>query len=199
MIEIKKTAFVVILIFVLFPVVSLAANTNLQINVNSSDVEIDIESYLLTYETPILFGAGVISSDENYWISNVRIAVVDEVLVPALNLGLGFKVAYGKADVLDEEYDLAALCFHFLGKYDFRERATSTLPISAAASFSVAPGVLSFGNTERYTEFKITVNFHINKSAAVLVGYRTEQARFINSIEVDLDDDDVFFGFKLSF
>ena len=199
MIEIKKTAFVVILIFVLFPVVSQAANTNLQINVNSSDVEIDIESYLLTYETPILFGAGVISSDENYWISNVRIAVVDEVFVPPLNLGLGFKVAYGKADIFDVEYDLAALCFHFLGKYDFRKRATSTLPISAAASFSVAPGVLSFGNTERYTEFKITVNFHINKSAAVLVGYRTEQARFINSIEVDLDDDDVFFGFKLSF
>jgi hypothetical protein len=199
MINIKKVAFVVILIFVLFPVMSQAANTDLEINVNSSDVEVDIESNFLPYETPILFGVGLISSDEDYWISNVRMAVTDEVLVPELNLGLGFKVVVGKADILDVEYDLAALCFHFLGRYDFRKRVTSKLPISAAASFSVAPGVLSFSNTERYTEFKCTVSFHINKSAAVLVGYRTEQVRFKNTVEVDLDDDDVFFGFKLSF
>ncbi len=199
MINIKKTAFAVILIFVLFPVMSQAANTDLEINVNSSDVEVDIESNFLPYETPILFGAGVISSDDNYWISNVRIAVMDEVFVPALNLGLGFKVAYGKADILDVEYDLTALCFQFLGRYDFRKRVASKLPISASASFSVAPGVLSFSNSERYTEFKSTVSFHINKSAAVFVGYRREEVRFKNTIEIDLDDDDVFFGFKLSF
>jgi hypothetical protein len=199
MINIQKTAFVVILIFVLFPVVSQAANTDLEIDINSTDVEVDIESYYLRYETPILFGAGVISSDENYWVSNVRMAVIDEVFVPPLSLGLGFKASYGKADILDVEHDLAALSFQFLGRYDFRKRVTSKLPISAKASFSIAPSVLSFGDTERYTEFKISVNFHINKSAAVFVGYRIEEARLTNAIEVDLDDDDVFFGIKLSF
>ena len=199
MINIKKTAFAVILIFVLFPVMSQAANTDLEINVNSSDVEVDIESNFLPYETPILFGVGVMSSDNNYWISNVRIAVIDEVFVPALNLGLGLKIAVGKADILNVEYDLTALCFQFLGRYDFRKRVASKLPISASASFSVAPGVLSFSNSERYTEFKSTVSFHIKKSAAVFFGYRREEARFKNTIEIDLDDDGVFFGFKLSF
>jgi hypothetical protein len=199
MINIKRAAFVVILIFTLFPVVGQAANTDLEINVNSSDVEVDIESDFLPYETPILFGAGIISSDQDYWISNIRMAVIDEVFVPPLSLGLGIRVSYGKADILDVEYDLAALGLQFHGRYDFRKRVTSKLPISAKAFFSIAPGVLSFGDTERYTEFKITVNFHINKNAAVLVGYRIEEARFSNAIEVDLDDDDVFFGIKLSF
>jgi hypothetical protein len=199
MINIQKAAFAVILIFVIFPVVSQAANTDLEINVNSSDVELDIESYYLRYETPILFGAGALSSDQDYWISNVRLAVIDEVFVPPLNLGLGFRVYYGKADILGAEYDLAALGFQFLGRYDFRKRVTSQLPISVKAFFSIAPGVLSFGDTERYSEFKITVNFHINKSAAVFIGYRKEEARFSNTVEVDLDDDDVFFGIKLSF
>ena len=199
MITIKKTAIAVILIFVLLPVMGQAANTDLEINVNSSDVEVDLESNFLPYETPILFGVGVISSDEDYWISNVRMAVIDEVFVPALNLGLGFKVAVGQADILGVKYDLTALCFQLLGRYDFRKRVGSKLPISVSASFSMAPGVLSFSDSERYTEFKSSISFHINKNAAVFVGYRREDARFKNAVAIDLDDDDIFFGFKLSF
>jgi hypothetical protein len=199
MINSKKTAFLVVLTFVLLPAMSQAADIDLEINANSSDVEVDLESGFLPYETPIFFGVGAISSDQDYWISNIRVVFIDQVLVPPLNLGLGFRVAYGKADIFDTDYDLAALCFHFLGRYDFRKRVTSKLPISAGASFSIAPEVLSSGDAERYAEFRITASFHINKSAAVLVGYRREEARFEGAVEADLDDDDVFFGFKLSF
>jgi hypothetical protein len=199
MINSRKMALVVMLISISLPAMGQAADTDLEVNVNSSDVEVDLEIGFWPYETPIFFGAGVISSDENYWISNIRMVVVDEVFVPPLNLGLGFRVAYGKADIRDTEYDLAGLCFHFLGRYDFRKRVTSGLPVSAEASFSIAPEVLSIGDAESYAEFKIAVSFHINRNAAVLVGYRREEARFERTIEADLDDDDVFFGFRLSF
>ena len=100
--------------------------------------------------------------------------------------------------VHDIDYDLGALCFEFLGGYDFRKK-TSKLPISASARVSTAPKVLSFRDTERYVEFNASVSFHINNNAAFFVGYRLIDFRFEDPVDTDWDDDAAFFGFRLSF
>lgn len=193
-----KTAFAVVMVFALLPVASLAAGTDFEINVNSSDVEVDIENDFLLYRAPVRFGAGLLFSDQDYWIANIRMVVIDQVLAPPLSLGLGFRAAFGQEDRGATEHDLAALCFHFLGRYDFRKLGSSRLPISVGASYSIAPEVLSGGDAERYSEFKASLSFHINRSAAAIVGYRSEEIRF-SEARANLDDDDVFFGFRLSF
>ena len=166
--NIKETALAAILIFLIFPVTSRAANTSIEISVNSSEMEGNIETQVYAHETPLTLGAGFIYSDD-YWVSNLHIAIIDEVLMPALSLGLGFRGVVGEAEIHDIDYDLGALCFEFVGGYDFRKDA-SNLPISASARVSLAPKVLSFRDTERYVEFNTSVSFHINNNAAVFAG-----------------------------
>jgi len=195
--KIKKTVLAAILILLIFPVTSQAKDTSIEINVNNSDVEVDIETQFHGLETPLAVGAGFIYCDD-YWISNLHMTIIDEAFIPALNLGLGFRAVVGEVEIHDIDYDLGALCFELLGGYDFR-KSVSKLPISVSARVSAAPKVLSFRDAERYVEFNTSVSFHINNNASVFAGYRLIDFRFEDPVDTDWDDDAVFLGFRLSF
>ena len=205
--NIKKIVLVIILTALLFPGIVQAENTTIGVNINSSDIEAWIDTQLKTYNTPLVLGAGFLySEDDNYGreeydyyrIGNVHMAVKDEMFVPGLSLGLGFKGVLGEIEINNEDYDIGAVCFQFLGGYDFRKN-TTRLPVSITANLSISPKMLSFQDTDKYMEFTSAFNFHINDYAAAFVGYRIIDIEFDEPVERDWDDKSVFGGIRISF
>jgi len=196
--NIRKIALAVILTIFIFPGVVVAANTSIGVNVDSSEVEGWMDTQLNPYNTPLVLGAGFLYSDDDYWIANGHMAVKDEVFVPGLSLGLGFRGVLGEVEILRRDYEIGAFCLQFLGEYDFRKNATR-LPIGISASIAGAPEILSFRDTERYVEFATTFNFYINNWATAFAGYRKIDIEFDRPVDRDWDDDAFFGGIKLSF
>ena len=194
----RKIALAVILTIMILPGIVAAANTSIGVNVGSSEVEGWVDTQLDPYNTPLLLGAGFLYSDDDYWIANGHIAVKDEVFVPGLSLGLGFKGVLGEVEILRRDYDVAAFCLMFLGEYDFRKNGTR-LPIGISVNIAGAPEILSARDTEQYIEFNTTFNFYINNWATAFAGYRKIDIEFDKPIDRDWDDDAFFGGIKISF
>jgi hypothetical protein len=196
--NIKKIALAIILTIMIFSGIAVAANTSIGVNVGSSEAEGWVDTQLDPYNTPLTIGAGFLYSDDDYWIANGHIAVMDEVFVPGLSLGLGFRGVFGEVEIYRRDYEVGAFCLQFLGEYDFRKNATR-LPIGISASISGAPEIMSFRDTERYIEFATTFNFYINNWATAFAGYRKIDIKFDAPVDRDWDDDAIFAGIKLSF
>ena len=196
--NIRKIALAVVLTVFIFPGIVVAANTSIGVNVGSSEAEGWVDTKLDPYNTPLILGAGFLYSDDDYWIANGHIAVMDEVFVPGLSLGLGFRGVLGGVEIYRRDYEVGAFCLLFLGEYDFRKNATR-LPIGISASISGAPEIMSFRDTEQYIEFNTTFNFYINNWATAFAGYRKIDIEFDKPVDRDWDDDAFFGGIKLSF
>ena len=196
--KIKKIALAIILTAFVFTGIVQAADTSIGVNLGASEIEGWVDIKFNTLNTPLILGAGFLYSDDDYWLTNVHMAVKDEVFTPGLSLGLGFRGVLGEVEIYRRDHEVGAFCLQFLGDYDFRKN-TTRLPISISASISGAPEILSFRDTERYIEFNTTFNFHINDNATAFIGYRIIDIEFDKPVDRDWDDDAIFGGIKLSF
>ncbi len=196
---IKKPFLILFILFLSFPAMVYAETITLELNANSTDVEGKFETKLQRYETDLRLGGGILFSKDNNLISNITFSLKDDIFIPALTLGLGFKGIYGRTDIDDTDYNVMALGFLLLGEYDFRKDYTQ-LPISIAANFSFSPTPLSFMDTEQYMDFNIALYFHIVDNASILAGYRNIETNInTDPDEVKETDDAIFFGCRLSF
>jgi len=196
--NVRKIALAVVLTVFIFPSIVAAANTSIGVSVGSSEAEGWVDTKLDPYNTPLIIGAGFLYSDDDYWITNAHIAVMDEVFIPGLSLGLGFRGVLGEVEIYRRDHDVGALCFQFLGEYDFRKNATR-LPIGISASIAVAPEIMSFRDTEQYVEFNTAFNFYINNWATAFAGYRKIDVEFEKPVDRNWDDDAFFGGIRISF
>jgi len=203
--QVKKSRFEIntgrvlltVAILVFFPVMTLAGVTGFELSVNTSDIDGSVEHK--PYEIPVTGSIGITYSNDDYLISNAGISVIDSVYIPALDLGLGFKGYLGKVGIDETDYNLKAVCFRVIGKYDFR-KDNPELPIGFGSSLSVAPGVLTFNETDAYVEFNISFHLFLNDNAAIFVRHRRIDADFIlNSVEKDWDESTLLVGFRLIF
>jgi hypothetical protein len=92
-----------------------AQTYNFQIYANSDDFEANIESESLISEAVLNMGGGVSFSEDDYRMGNVHFALKDEVFMPALALGLGFKGILGTAEIDNNDYDIISIGFMLLG------------------------------------------------------------------------------------
>ncbi|NVM22189.1 MAG: hypothetical protein HWN68_10475 [Desulfobacterales bacterium] len=197
--NIKKTTLAVLLIIFVFPAISEGETSALEINANSTDMELKFDTQLELYETPVGLGVGAINSDNDYFIFNVNVMIKDAVFMPALMLGLGFKGLLGQTKIDSKEFDIGALNFLITGEYDFRVDS-SNLPVSASASLCWAPESLGFADTERYVEFTFSVYAYVVSNAAIVAGYREIEARFSDDPDNKTKSDSALFvGCKLVF
>ncbi len=197
MIKFIKITAAILVTMIIAPATTLAADASVELNVNDSDFEARLDVLVNSGGAPLTVGGGFLySDDDDFWLSNVNLAIKDEVGAPGLNLGLGFKAVFGDTDTDNDDFTTLALAFQFLAEYDFRESGAN-LPISIAASLAWAPEILSFSDTEGYFEFYTAVYIHINYWASILLGYR--------DIEIEYDDgaegehDAFYFGARLTF
>jgi hypothetical protein len=179
----------------------LAADGDFELNINTTDVEALFNVRPRPQDIPLGLGGGFLYSedDEDYWIANFQVSVVDEVYVPALQLGIGLQAVFGSADYPTRDYDIAALPFTFIAGYDLR-KAKINWPISFLAHFEFAPAILSFSDTDEYLRFTLNGYFHINHFAAVYIGYRDLSIDFKDgSTSEKLSDGAGYLGIRLSF
>jgi hypothetical protein len=170
-----------------------------QIHANSDDFMAEVGSESLISDAVLKVGAGVAFSEGDYNMGNVYFAVQDEVFIPALTLGLGFKGVLGTADVDDDDYNIVAIGFMALGEYDFR-KIYYNLPLLIYASFTGSPDPLSFDDTDTYLEFDVGVKGYIVRNAAVVLGYRIIEVRFDEDPDkIKLKNDAFYFGVEISF
>ena len=177
-----------------------ARTYNLQIYANSDDFVAGIESESLISEAVLSVGGGVIFSEDEYRMGNFYFTVQDEVFIPALTLGLGFKGILGTAEIHNgDDYNIAAVGFTVLGEYDFR-KIYYNLPVLIYSNFTGAPAPLCFGDTDTYLEFNIGVKGYIVNNAAVVLGYKSIEVRFDDDPDENkLTDDAFYFGVEISF
>jgi hypothetical protein len=196
--SIKGIVLLVALVIFALPKYSLGASVRSEIYANADDIRIDVGWVFPAYDSYPEAGLGVDYSDD-YLITNINFALKDDVLVPGLILGLGLKAFVGEVEIGPKDYDLGAVAFQVLGEYDLRGKATN-LPLTASASFSMAPDAFCFRDSSRYMEFSVGLYFYIVENGAVGVGYRDFEARFDDpSGEVKTSDDSFFLGFRLHF
>ncbi len=195
----KQFLFLLFILFLFFPAMTYAETIILELNANSTDVEGKFETKFQGYETDLRLGGGILFSKDNNLISNITFSLKDDIFIPALTLGLGFKGIYGRTEIDDTDYTVMALGFLLLGEYDFRKDYTQ-LPISIAANFSFSPTPLSFMDTVQYMDFMIALYFHIVDNASILAGYRNMESKITTDPnDVNKTDDAIFFGCRLSF
>ena len=187
-------------IFMIVPSAALAADASVEVNVNDDDVEAKLDVLLNPGGTPLTMGGGFLYSDDNdgddIWLSNLNIAIKDEVGTPGLNLGLGFKGIIGESDTAIDDFTTLALAFQFLAEFDFRESGAN-LPFTLAASAAWAPEILSFSDTEDYFEFYTAIYIHLNYWASIVVGYRDIEIEYEDDVETEHDE--FYFGARLTF
>jgi len=180
---------------------SIAADTDFELNVNTSDVEALFHVRPKPQELPLGFGGSFLYSEdnENYWIASLNIDVVDEVLVPALDLGIGLQGVFGQVDYPARGFDIAALPFMFIAGYDMR-KSKLNWPVSFLTHLEYAPSILSFSETDQYFRFTINGYFHINYFAAVYLGYRNLDIDFKDGpVREKLSDGAGYIGIRFSF
>jgi hypothetical protein len=180
---------------------SVAADGDFELNINTSDVEALFYFKPQPREIPMGFGGGFLYSEDNedYWIVNLNVSVVDEVFVPALELGVGLQGVFGEVDFPNRDFDIAGLPFQFIAGYDLR-KSRINWPVSFLTHLEYAPSILSFSDTDDYFRFTINGYFHINYFAAVFVGYRNLTIDFEDgSASDELTDGAGYLGIRLSF
>jgi len=200
MIKFIKITTVILVTMIIAPTTTLAADASVELNVNDDDVEARLDVLINPGGAPLTVGGGFLYSDDNdgadIWLTNVSIAIKDEVGTPGLNLGLGFKGVFGETDTDFDDFTTGALAFQFLSEFDFRESGAN-LPISITASLAWAPEILSFSDTEDYFEFYTAVYIHVNYWASIFVGYRDIEIEYDHDIEAEHDA--FYVGAKLTF
>jgi len=159
--------------------ISFASTYDLGVNAGHSTLEARFNTTLALERGLLTTGIGAIYSDDGYRMANVKLSVGNGVSLPQLEFGLGFKGVVGHTEKDDNEGDLMAIGFLFLGRY-FIPESLLPIPISVALDFSWAPGSLCFLDSESYLEVKTNLEFRIVKNAAIILGYR--------HLRVHLDD-----------
>lgn len=176
-----------------------AGSLSFEINANTDDVAGLVEYDTQAFGAILNTGGGILSSDNDYTVGNLHIALKDELFAPALTLGLGFKGLAGKAEVSSEDYDITAIGFLLLGEYDFRQIYIN-FPILIFAEFSGSPDPLSFRDTTNYVDFNTGIRAYLVRNAAIVAGYRVLNISFKNSDTSDKLYDDAFYvGLRLTF
>ncbi|UCG93551.1 MAG: hypothetical protein JSW13_03555 [Candidatus Aerophobus sp.] len=198
MMSAKKIALIVALLIVALPRLCLAERLGFQIGASSE--HIDLEA---SYESPLNdsyqeMGAGLYYHDD-YWITNLNFSLKGEVFTSGLTLGLGLKGFFGEIENRNKDFDLRAVGFRILGAYDFKEMFYD-LPMNASVSICYAPDPLSFSDTNRYQEFRLSIFLYILRNAAIGISYTDFEARFDDpSGEVKESDDAVLVSLRLGF
>lgn len=199
MILIKKILLALALTLLIFPGISFGETFTIELNANSSDVEGKFEARLPGYETSLNLGGGVLYGKDERLISNVNFFLKDEIFLPALTLGLGFKGIYGYQTYGDTNYDIAGLGFLLLGEYDFRIDYPR-VPILISVNSSLVPGPLAFKYAEQYFDVVLTAYVYLVDNAALLVGYRNIDIKLkIDDTQYREKDNAAFFGCRILF
>ena len=176
------------------------ANTyDLELNVGQSVLEARFNAALPLEENFLTTGVGVIYNDDDYKIVDAKLALSGEAFLPELTFNLGFKGLLGNMEKGSKDGDLMAVGFLLSGKYTIPE-IILPIPVDVSVGFTFAPDPLCFSDSDKYLEFRTSLDFYIIKSGAITLGYRYIKAHFDNNYgQWDMSDGTLFVGYRMMY
>ena len=197
--DIKKIIGQIVFIMLITSGISFASTYELEVNAGRSVIEGRFDRVTTVKQGLLTTGIGAIYDDDDYKIANVKLTLGNGASLPELRFNLGFKGVLGDVEKGNKDGDLMAVGFLFLGKYSIPE-TISPIPIDVSVGFSYAPDSLCFSDSDRYLDFRASLDFHIVKNATIILGYRYIKVRFDdNRGQWEMSDDAVFVGYQLRF
>jgi hypothetical protein len=195
----KKLEVPVIVIVLFISTISYAATYEVELNASKSPIEARFDYRKVIEQGSLTTGIGAIYSEDEYRIGHAKLTLGNEILVAGLRLDLGFKGVLGDVERDSREADLMAIGLLFSGSYTIPE-TISPLPIDLSMSFSMAPDPLSFLDSDKYMDFRVSLDFNIVKNAAIIFGYRyIEVDLYHERGDWELSDETLFIGYQLRF
>ena len=74
------------------------------------------------------------------------------------------------------------------------------LPVAISAGFSLAPDPLSFSDSDRYQEFRTSMDCFIVENGAIILGYRHIKVRLDdNRGQWEISKETLFIGYQLRY
>lgn len=121
------------------------------------------------------FGGSGVWTDENdteYKWAGVDFMVGSDTMRPGLNLEIGLRGILGSAEDGGYSGDVGAVGFAGMASYLFPTDVVP-IPIEVFSGVTWSPGLLSFRDTDSYTEFYIGAGVRIISNASIIVNYAT--------------------------
>lgn len=197
--DIRKIIGQIVFIIMITSGISFASTYELEVNAGHSAIEGRLDRTTTIEKGLLTTGIGAVYNDDDYKIANVKLTLGNGISLPELKFNLGFKGLLGNIEKDNKDGDLMAVGFLFLGKYSIPE-TISPIPIDVSVGFSYAPDSLCFLDSDRYLDFRTSLDFRIVKNAAIILGYRYIKVRFDdNRGRWEMSDDAVFLGYQLRF
>jgi len=197
--DIRKVIGQMVFITMITSGISFAGTYDLEVNASHSAIEGRLDKTMTIERGLLTAGVGALYNDDDYLIGNVKLTLGNGISLPELRFNLGFKGVVGNVEKGQKDGDLTAIGFLLLGKYSIPE-TISPIPIDVSVGFSYAPDSLCFSDSDRYVDFKASLDFRIVQNSAIVLGYRYIKVRFDeNGGPWEMSDDAVFVGIQLGF
>jgi hypothetical protein len=137
--------------------------------------------------------------DTQYSWGGVRVVAGNDTLVEGLSCEVGFVSLYGDAEEGHREGDVGTVAFEIKGKYLFPERIMP-IPLEVVSSIRYSPDLMSFRDTESYTEFNLGFGVQLIENASVAITYTKYLVDFEEGPRPwELDEDVIRGGIVLHF
>jgi hypothetical protein len=144
-------------------------------------------------------GIGALYSEDDYRIGNVKFTLGNALSSAGLRFNLGFKGVIGSVEENGKEADLMALGFLFSAVFTIPETMVP-IPVDFSFNISMAPEPLCFLDSDRYMDFRASLDLGVVKNAAVILGYRYIETRLEQDHgNWEKSDGMLFIGYQLKF
>ena len=179
----------------------LFAESGVGININEDDVEVEglLDSRnlaaLQTSSTVYQADFNFLNADNEKLVGAGIVATNKLEGIEGIELGFGAKFIWAEVGVND---DFTSLPLMMQVRYTFPPLMYAIPPISLEARGLYAPGVLSFGDSEDYSELRFAADIEMIDNVKVYAGYRNIHVNY-KGISRDLFDTGFYGGLKITY
>jgi hypothetical protein len=185
----------------LFTSALLMAESGVSININDEDLEIegvlDSRNLAALQTTSTIYQADFnflnINSDKQ--LLGAGIGATNQLEgVEGVELTFGAKFIW--ADVGDEDFTAFPLMAKV--RYEFPPLMFNIPPVSIEGKALYAPNALSFGDSEKYSEYRISADMEVIENVKIYAGYRNIHAEYKDT-SPQLFDNSFYAGLKMTY
>jgi len=179
----------------------LIAESGVGLNINEQDLEIegilDSRNLAALQTSSTIFQADVnfLNNNEDTKLVGAGLGATNKVEgLEGVELTLGAKFIW--AEVANENF--TSLPFMAKIRYSFPPLMFNIPPVALEGKLLYAPKVLSFGDSVKYNEFRVSADMEVIESVRVYVGYRNIHTQYVG-IKPDLFNTSFYGGMKFSY
>lgn len=168
-----RKLFIVLIVLILMNSIAAAETWRFDLNAGTDSISggIHYKAYLDTGYLR-MGGSGVYADEDSteYRWASFDLTVGSDTLRPGLNIDVGLRSIFGDADDIGRSGDIGVVGFTVFADYLFDKEITF-IPLEVFGGFTLAPEIMSFWDSEDFSEVKLGVGIRIMKNASIQFSY----------------------------